>query len=225
MHTLQEGGHEVFELCSDSGSDAGHDSDVEVTVELTVGPLVFRACFIRLCWMQTVPSDVWEDESSDLVEYSEMILPRSSTPGSSVLPRKLPSSDRIEYLTEVPSISGMFRTPTAVVIEFSDPKFNIIDPRVGEVMTLDSLVGDSDNDSWKASSGTGSSKAEVIFVPGEPAIECRRAGSECRGTFACDKMDPTVYSHMGILMMSCMVRVGGLFGLMSSSGFLDPGIL
>lgn len=37
MRTLNEGGHEVFELCSDSDSDAGHDSDVEVTDALTHG--------------------------------------------------------------------------------------------------------------------------------------------------------------------------------------------
>ena len=30
MRTLNEGGHEVFELCSNSDSDAGYDSDVDV---------------------------------------------------------------------------------------------------------------------------------------------------------------------------------------------------
>ena len=50
---------------------------------------------------------------------------------------------RIEYLTELPSIFPIFRTPTAIIIDMSDPKFEIVDPRTGELITLDSLVRDA----------------------------------------------------------------------------------
>ncbi|KAJ7932180.1 hypothetical protein B0H13DRAFT_810730 [Mycena leptocephala] len=101
--------------------------------------------------------------------------------------------ERIEYVTGAPSILPIFRTPTAVVIDLSDPGYAIINPQTGKVWALDSVVRNVDNDSWKnEGSGGGASKPKVVFVPGEPAIECRRAGSTCRGAFACEKIDPAL---------------------------------
>lgn len=117
--------------------------------------------------------------------------------------------ERIEYVTGAPSILPIFRTPTAVVIDLSDPGYAIINPQTGKVWALDSVVRNvvrtilvyqndktdllQDNDSWKnEGSGGGASKPKVVFVPGEPAIECRRAGSTCRGAFACEKIDPAL---------------------------------
>lgn len=64
-------------------------------------------------------------------------------------------------------------------------------PCVRFALDNNSLTSSQDNDAWEShGSGKGASKAEVTFAPGERAIECRRAPSKCRGTFACDQMDP-----------------------------------
>ncbi|KAJ7848454.1 hypothetical protein B0H14DRAFT_2767736 [Mycena olivaceomarginata] len=75
--------------------------------------------------------------------------------------------------------------PTAIVIDLSDPKFEIVDPKTGNLKTLDSMVRDADNDAYESST-------KVSFAPGEPAIECRRSPSKCRGAFACDRMNPAL---------------------------------
>ncbi|KAJ7808505.1 hypothetical protein B0H14DRAFT_2869751 [Mycena olivaceomarginata] len=82
--------------------------------------------------------------------------------------------------------------PTAIVLNLSDPKFEIVDPKTGNLKTLDSMVRDADNNAYESSSGTGSTKAKVSFAPGEPAIECRRSPSKCCGAFACDRMNPAL---------------------------------
>lgn len=51
--------------------------------------------------------------------------------------------ERIEYLSALPSIFPVFRMPTAIVIDLSDPKFEIVDPKTGNLKTLDSMVRDA----------------------------------------------------------------------------------
>ncbi|KAJ7869252.1 hypothetical protein B0H13DRAFT_1724442 [Mycena leptocephala] len=116
--------------------------------------------------------------------------------GSFRITRKV-KVERIEYVTGAPSILPIFCTPTTIVIDLSDPNYAIIDPKTGKVWALDGVVRDivsaTDNDSWtNEGSGGGASKAQVLFVPGEPLIQCRCSGSTCRSAFACEKINPAL---------------------------------
>jgi hypothetical protein len=61
--------------------------------------------------------------------------------GSFRITRKV-KVERIEYVTGAPSILPIFRTPTAIVIDLSDPDYAIIDPKTGKVWALDGVVRD-----------------------------------------------------------------------------------
>ncbi|KAJ7822773.1 hypothetical protein B0H13DRAFT_1737629 [Mycena leptocephala] len=112
--------------------------------------------------------------------------------GSFRITRKV-KVERIEYVTGAPSILPIFRTPTAIVIDLSNPDYAIIDPKTDKLWALDGVVRDIDNDSWtNEGSGGGASKAQLLFVSGEPLIQCRRSGSTCRGDFACEKINPAL---------------------------------
>ncbi|KAJ7867305.1 hypothetical protein B0H13DRAFT_2281228 [Mycena leptocephala] len=214
--TLNAGGHEIIELLSDSESD-GAESDLEVTdvlmhgssrssspvsqqflgeigsddeTAISSGP--FQPCSddghsdddesLPAEKFPLVESDThWEDGATSMMRI-----------GSFRITRKV-KVERIEYVTGAPSILPIFRTPTAIVIDLSDPDYAIIDPKTGKVWALYGVVRDIDNDSWKnEGSGGGASKAQVLFVPGEPLIQCRRSGSTCRGAFACEKINPAL---------------------------------
>jgi hypothetical protein len=36
----------------------------------------------------------------------------------------------------------------------------------------------------------------VMFEPGEPRIECRRARSDCRGAFTCENLDAALLANV-----------------------------
>ncbi|KAJ7489496.1 hypothetical protein FB451DRAFT_1167164 [Mycena latifolia] len=62
---------------------------------------------------------------------------------------------RVEYLTELASVYPTLRTPTALVVDLHDPKFNI---------KIDTLIKTKDTDSWTGNTGTGNSKVFVTFL-------------------------------------------------------------
>ncbi|KAJ7138486.1 hypothetical protein C8R43DRAFT_1109764 [Mycena crocata] len=109
--------------------------------------------------------------------------------------RKLHNIRNIEYVDELASVYPVHHEPTVLVVDLSDPKFDLQDPKSGELYTPDFLITNADNDSWEnCGTGTGSSKAMVTFVPGEPQIQCRRAQYRCRGAFGCELIDQSLLS-------------------------------
>ncbi|KAJ7736698.1 hypothetical protein B0H16DRAFT_1326459, partial [Mycena metata] len=114
----------------------------------------------------------WEDDLKSLVRT-----------GNFRITRKV-KAERIEYLSDLASVYPVFRKPTVIVIDLSDPKHETTD------RSLDSLVRNADNDPWTwDGSGTGSSTAKVMVVFGKTPVECRRAPSKCRGLFGCENID------------------------------------
>jgi hypothetical protein len=118
------------------------------------------------------------------------------------------SADRVEYLSELPLVWPIFRQPTAVVLDLSDPKFNIVDKK-GKRLCVDTLIRDNvsipllqchtliatpfqDQDSWSGGSGIGDSSSMVYNVFGDQPVVCRRVRLHCRGSYACSQIDPTL---------------------------------
>ncbi|KAJ7805829.1 hypothetical protein B0H14DRAFT_3770242 [Mycena olivaceomarginata] len=208
IRTLTEGGHEVLELYSDSESEEGVCSNPKPAVAsrpISVAsrlpfdlsnPIVPAAPNVNDCDGSKSEDELVSDSEDEPVAIvSDTYWPDNITSfvriGNFSITQKV-KVERIEYLSALPSIFPVFRMPTAIVIDLSDPKFEIVDPKTGNLKTLDSMVRDADNDAYESSSGTGSTKAKVSFAPGEPAIECRRSPSKCRGAFACDRMNPAL---------------------------------
>ncbi|KAJ7464247.1 hypothetical protein B0H11DRAFT_1870607 [Mycena galericulata] len=113
--------------------------------------------------------------------------------GNYEITQKLKNVKRIEYINELPSIYPQFRERTVIVVDLSASKFNIENKATDQLYTIDYLIRNADNDSYIShGSGAGSSTALVTFVPGEEAIECRRASGRCKGAFACEYIDPSL---------------------------------
>ncbi|KAJ7818916.1 hypothetical protein B0H14DRAFT_3738463 [Mycena olivaceomarginata] len=200
IRTLTEGGHEVLELYSDSESEEGVYSNPKPAVASRPISVASHLPFdLSNPIVPATPNSedelVSDSEDEPVAIVSDTYWPDNITSfvriGNFRITQKV-KVERIEYLSALPSIFPVFRMPTAIVIDLSDSKFEIVDPKTGNLKTLDSMVRDADNDAYESSSGTGSTKAKVSFAPGEPAIECRRSPSKCRGAFACDRMNPAL---------------------------------
>jgi hypothetical protein len=50
-------------------------------------------------------------------------------------------ADRVEYISELPPVWPIFRQPTAVVLDISDAKFDIVDKK-GKRLRVDALIRD-----------------------------------------------------------------------------------
>lgn len=50
---------------------------------------------------------------------------------------------RIEYISELASIYPIHRDSTVIVVDLSDPKFILPNPKTGECYTLDHLISDA----------------------------------------------------------------------------------
>jgi hypothetical protein len=151
IRTLTEGGQEILEILSDT-DHSDTDSDLEVTAVLTRGasrsssaaPVQMRMwCISHLlpCLMLGT-ADSEDDRDDDLVEsdtHWEDGFTSMVRFGSFQITRKT-KVQRIEYLPDLASIYPIFRSPTATVIDLSDPKHELIDPRTNELHSLDSLV-------------------------------------------------------------------------------------
>ncbi|KAJ7144653.1 hypothetical protein C8R44DRAFT_974048 [Mycena epipterygia] len=91
----------------------------------------------------------------------------------------------MEYVLPVP------RVPTAYIFNFSDPNFNHTD-KDGNLISVDALIKRQDNDLWHGNSGRGDTTVDVIFVPGETPIHCRRSRMDCNGCHACSAVNPAL---------------------------------
>ncbi|KAJ7834337.1 hypothetical protein B0H14DRAFT_2590924 [Mycena olivaceomarginata] len=94
------------------------------------------------------------------------------------------SVERVEYLTELPSLCPISETPTAFVIDRQDSESNITKNRT--MYTVDALIKPNpykfgqDSDSWKGNTGTGDSHVWVSFEPGAEPILRRRSRLNCK---------------------------------------------
>ncbi|KAJ6475510.1 hypothetical protein C8R45DRAFT_1102787 [Mycena sanguinolenta] len=96
--------------------------------------------------------------------------------------------DRVEYLTDLPSLYPIAETPTAFVVDLQDPKSHIT--KKGALCSADALIKNKDNDSWEGGTGSRDSYVWVTFEPGADPIQCCRSRLNCKGAFACERVDP-----------------------------------
>ncbi|KAG6824629.1 hypothetical protein H0H92_006258 [Tricholoma furcatifolium] len=95
---------------------------------------------------------------------------------------------RLEYLTEIPSLWPIPHIPTAFILDLRHPKFQIFD-KDGKLFSPDALIKNKDQDSWRGGTGTADSTAQVIFAPGTASITCRRSRLTCQGCHICSEVD------------------------------------
>ncbi|KAJ7933578.1 hypothetical protein B0H13DRAFT_1856083 [Mycena leptocephala] len=120
---------------------------------------------------------LWEDgDISSLVRIGEFRVTKEVT------------VERVEYLTGFPSLYPIPETSTAFVIDAHNPKFDIKD-KDSILHTVDALIKNKDNHSWKGNTGTGDSKVWVKFKLGELQILCCRSRLECKGSYVCERVD------------------------------------
>ncbi|KAJ7792780.1 hypothetical protein B0H13DRAFT_2393893 [Mycena leptocephala] len=174
--TLNAGGHEIIELLSDSESD-GAESDLEVTDVLMHGASRSSSPVSQQLLGEigsddetAISSGPFQPCSDDGHSDDHESLPAEKFPlvesnthwedgvtsmvriGSFRITRKV-KVKQIEYVTGAPSILPIFCTPTAIVIDLSDPDYAIIYPKTGKVWALDGVVRDigSGGGAWGAS--------------------------------------------------------------------------
>ncbi|KAF8144420.1 hypothetical protein K438DRAFT_1992878 [Mycena galopus ATCC 62051] len=154
--------------------------------------------------IETDPSDeMYPDPDNNEEFHTESGLQQSDTiwqdPGitSLVLVGKFRIStkvtvQRIEFVMPhgvIPSIWPNPRIPTAFVLNLGS-SYDEIDPKTGKMYTVDFLIKNHDNDSWKSDgSGTGSDKPNIRFDPGQPPIECGCPRMGCKVCYACERID------------------------------------
>ncbi|KAJ7094972.1 hypothetical protein C8R44DRAFT_989559 [Mycena epipterygia] len=195
--------NEVIDLVSDSEDEAGEGSDFEVSKELTrsasrsssIFPLSEDIVFDDTDAASRSVIDL-EDSDDELVESNTLWQDDITSFvcfGNFKITQNVRNVQRIEYISEFASIYPIHRDSTVIVVDLSDPKFILPNPKTGECYTLDHLISDADNDSWNnLGSGTGSFTALVTFGPDEVDIKCRRARYKFRGAFACELIDSTL---------------------------------
>ncbi|KAJ7712276.1 hypothetical protein B0H16DRAFT_1342718, partial [Mycena metata] len=86
----------------------------------------------------------------------------------------------------LPTFWPILRQPTAIVVDLDGPEWDA--PLAG--FTIDALISDKDNDSWRGGTGNGDTLVDVCFSPGETPIECRRSRKYCNGAHACAQVAP-----------------------------------
>ncbi|KAK7008311.1 hypothetical protein R3P38DRAFT_3280934 [Favolaschia claudopus] len=197
----QEGGHDVLEILSDSEPDEPEpDSDIEVLRSLITSSS--RSSSIP----PTSDFDSGEVNVSDSDDNDPLDLQKSDTiwqdsgiyslfiEGTFKITTRT-TVNRIEYIMPpgiIPSIWPNPRVPTAFVLDLGD-SYNIIDPKTGKLYTMDALIKNHDNDSWKSDgSGAADGDPKVVFRPGEPGVPSRRARMTCKGAHACERIDPAL---------------------------------
>ncbi|KAJ7702166.1 hypothetical protein B0H16DRAFT_1832003 [Mycena metata] len=222
LRSLIEGGREVFELISESEPEP--DSEVEVGTP-PIRPSS-RASSITMYTDTDdfnlggqSGTDDFRDGASDVDDHDGNVNPivkhddsdkDDPRPSNTLWQDDITSSvrtgrftitqkikvQRLEYLSEIPSIWPIPRSSTAFVIDLDDEKHNIINPDTGDLMAVDRIIRNADNDAWKSAPGSGDSKSMVRFAPGEPLIECRRSRSLCRGMFFCEHINPELLARV-----------------------------
>ncbi|KAF8173410.1 hypothetical protein K438DRAFT_1980955 [Mycena galopus ATCC 62051] len=206
LRTLNEDGHEIFELLSDSDAGEDHDSDQEVIEALrrtsrsasAIPPSVADDVNddIEVAKSGGVPphddenflaSDDWDED--DLSEDAADDLPAQDDSDSPLVesdtvwedgatsfvrtgmfhPMRSVTVNRMEYCNGPASVYLIHRTRTGLVVDMSHEKYHSGHPTTKELYSINSIIQNSDNDSWKTKGGSG--KAEVVFAPGEATLD------------------------------------------------------
>ncbi|KAJ6603588.1 hypothetical protein DFH09DRAFT_1354717 [Mycena vulgaris] len=200
--TLQDGGREVVEILSDSedGSGTGIGENIDLDSDFEVAETLFhsasRSSSIPAGFLHTSDIDTSDSDDESGLRSSDTIWQDPGLTSRVLVGRFRVTTavtvDRVEYLSKIPSIWPIPRIPTAFVLSL-DSSYGQVDPKTGLLYTVDHLIKNHDNDSWKATgTGAADNKPMVMFAPGLPltAIECRRARMKCKGCCACERVDP-----------------------------------
>ncbi|KAF7327095.1 hypothetical protein MKEN_00285500 [Mycena kentingensis (nom. inval.)] len=99
------------------------------------------------------------------------------------------SVTRVEYVFGLPPHFPIPETETASICDLDHPRFDLRDNQ-GKLYTIDALIKNHDNDSWRGPTGASDSRAWVTFGPGQEPILCRRSRLKCTGGFSCSFIDP-----------------------------------
>ncbi|KAJ7166137.1 hypothetical protein C8R46DRAFT_997239 [Mycena filopes] len=128
-----------------------------------------------------VESDtVWQDDGTSLARVGTFRLTRKLT------------VERMEYRQGPAALYPIHRVRTGIVVDLGAAKYVFRHPNTGELISLISIINDSDNDGWDWAGGGARAFAKVQFAPGERPIECRRIGMTCKGVYACDQLAPAL---------------------------------
>ncbi|KAG6913688.1 hypothetical protein DXG01_005156 [Tephrocybe rancida] len=214
---LEEDGHEIIEILSDSDSDAGAgnhgvedrlgevigddssgwESEAYLTTE-SLPPLSDAEGFGSEFSGANDDEDSDNSDSEKDFDPSVFVIPSNTvwddpdfTSTVLVQEARITTSltvQRLEYLTEIPSLWPIPQEPTAFVLNLHDPKFQIYD-KEGKLFSPDALIKNKDQDSWRGGTGTADSTAQVVFAPGTRSITCRRSRLTCQGCHICIEVD------------------------------------
>ncbi|KAJ6632430.1 hypothetical protein B0H10DRAFT_1938053 [Mycena sp. CBHHK59/15] len=183
--TSYEGGREVLELLFDSEAEVADDSDIgEVSEELTRLASRSSSVFPLLVEIAVDDSDdkfhtseplgsadvIDTKDSDDELLESDTVWQDPITlfvhTSNFEITRRVKNIKCIEYVSKLASIYPIHRNPTVFVVDLDNPKIDLLDPKTGQLYTVDYLISNADNDSWEnGGSGSGSSTAIVTFVP------------------------------------------------------------
>ncbi|KAJ7511037.1 hypothetical protein B0H11DRAFT_2402643 [Mycena galericulata] len=192
--TVEEGGREVLEILSDSESD---ESDFPVVVSSTnedssdfddsssLPASDFKSDSVHM------ETDFASDPSSSDESDADVHWQKSGTrwQDEQILSEMLVGPirvtkevtvQRLERLTDLPSIYPIPAISTGFLLDLHDHKFDIKDAE-GKLYTIDALIKNKDNDSWSGNTGVADTKVSVTFEPGQPPIPCR--------AYACEHVD------------------------------------
>ncbi|KAJ6616901.1 hypothetical protein B0H10DRAFT_1948765 [Mycena sp. CBHHK59/15] len=190
---LREDNHDILEILSDSEPEnGGLDSDEEVSEALIWA--ASRSSSILPPNISTTIDLCSDDDEPDLEESDTVWQDEGISSHVLIGDYRVTAKvkvGRLEYVSGLPSIYPIHRVPTALIVNLEDPKYNIYD-KDGVLHTVDFLIKNKDNDSWKSSSGTADTDVQVMFEPGQPPIRCRRSRMSCKGCFACERVDPVL---------------------------------
>ncbi|KAJ6530760.1 hypothetical protein B0H19DRAFT_1328025 [Mycena capillaripes] len=210
--TLREGDRDIVEILSDSDEDGADDSDFEVSQALIRGasrsssvpaPADIDADYFQVALSASVRASIDMDANLFSDSDSEDAAPGLQESDTLWQDPNIKSHvfigefqvtthvtvQRVEYIREFPSIWPILRTPTAFVIS-PGSEYDLVDPETDLVYTLDRLIKNHDNDSWKSTgTGTADNMPMVMFEPGADPIRCRRARMTCKCCCACERVD------------------------------------
>ncbi|KAJ6595420.1 hypothetical protein B0H10DRAFT_2090007 [Mycena sp. CBHHK59/15] len=174
---------------TESGAVSGADSAKEVPAPFpTSVPLDFMASpvasdtdFVDTIITPLVESDtLWQDQGL-----------KSQVRVGAFRVTKEVTVQRVKYLNFLPSLYPILLELTAIVVDLSHPKYNIEDDKK-QLRSMDALIKNKDNDSWKGNTGTADSKVWVTFEDGADPIQCRRSRLKCSGSYFCEQVDQTL---------------------------------
>ncbi|KAJ7087038.1 hypothetical protein C8R43DRAFT_310073 [Mycena crocata] len=200
IRALKEGDREVLEILSDSESESespsapADDFEIDESASMAPSELESESTFIETDFDEIHSLSDEPETTNELQESDTFWMDDGMSSQVRVGRFRVTNSvtvQRVEYLNWLPSILPIPEITTAFVVDLHDPKFNITDSD-GQLYTVDALIKNKDNDSWIGGTGRADSHVMVSFEPDEPPILCRRSRIDCKGSFACERVDPAL---------------------------------